>query len=311
MATRAPGRPWWRRVSRDAMASSIGRRWPTPKRPSIQRAPSPGSGSPSSSGIPSQRQWRRWVLVRGLGRSKGVQRRTLTPARCSSRATTRPSPPLWPGPTSTRAAAGGLSSSRRAIARAAFSIRASTGRPLANSWFSSAAIWLPVTSRWSASAAGQRAPGEPLAGCGRGASGGMVVAVARDWAQPGLWTDLPVRAGPGPEPGFRTGSGSGTLSGARADPRSPMGRKPLAAARGKSCAPMGPAQFHDGSNSRPVCPKAAAPPLWPVFPPPPKSPLPVRPPRPPRPGRRRLSGCGRGRVSGGWRWVSRVGWIVP
>ena len=256
MATRAPGCPWWRRVSRLARESSIGRCWPTPKRPSIQRAPSMGSGCPSSTGIPSQRQWRRWALVSGLGRSKGVQRRTGTPARCSSRATTSPSPPLWPGPTSTRAAAGGVASSRRAIARAAFSIRASTGRPLVNSWLSSSAIWVPVTSRWSASAAGQVGQGLAATGSGTGTSRGLDVAIG------GL-------------------------------------------------AVIGPAQFHDGIKSRPVCPKAGEPPLWPVFPHPPSPLLPVRPLRPHRPGRRRLSGCGLGQACGGWRWDSRVGWTVP
>ena len=191
MATKAPGRSCCRRPSRDAMASSTGRCWPTPKRPSIQRAPSAGSGSPSRRGIPSQRPWRRWALVRGLYRSKGDQRRTGTPAKCSSRATTRPSPPLWPGPTNTRAAGGGVTSRRRAIARAAFSIRASTGRPLANNWLSNAAIWAPVTSRWSASARGQAGQGRVATGSGRGASRGMGVAVLGAWAQAELWTDLP------------------------------------------------------------------------------------------------------------------------
>ena len=189
MATRAPGRSCCRRVSRVARLASIGRRWPTPYRASIQRTPSPGSGASSRKGIPSQRPWRRWALVSGLWRSKGVQMRTGTPASCSSRATTRPSPPLWPGPTSTRADAGAPASSRRAIARAAFSIRASTGKPLANSWFSSSAIWALVTSRWLASAWGQAGQARAATGSGSGSSWGMGVAVFGNWAQAGFWPD--------------------------------------------------------------------------------------------------------------------------
>ena len=147
--------------------------------------------------------------MRGLWRSKGDQRRTGTPARCSSRATTRPSPPLWPGPTSTRAAAGGVASSRRAIARAAFSIRASTGSPLANNWLSSAAIWAPVTNRWSASARGQAGQGGAATGSGRGASRCMGIAVLGAWAQTELWTDLPASSWEGTGPGTWSAAGTG------------------------------------------------------------------------------------------------------
>ena len=227
-----------------------------------------------------------------------------------------------------------MASSRRAIARAAFSIRASTGRPLAKSWFSSAAIWLPVTSRWSASAGGQVGTGEPLEGSGRGASRGM--------AGPFLGTGLKLDCGlmgrfalvqarsqalglgcPSGSSGFRQAHRPPVAAG-RGRSRAPWfcyaglpgvwppdGCQALGGSRGKGRTPTGPAQFHDGTNSRSACPRAAVPRLWPVFPLPPNPRRPVRPPRPLRPGRRRSSGCGPGLASSGWRWASRGGWIAP
>ena len=150
-----------RACSRAPTGPSSGRRWPMPNRASSHTAGSAGSGGCSRVGMPSQRAWRQWAAVRGLWRSNGLQIRTAMPASCSSRATTSPSPPLWPGPTSTRAPRccscrhQGEQRSSAVMARAAFSIRASTGSPLANSCSSSAAIWAELTSRWALSRLGQ------------------------------------------------------------------------------------------------------------------------------------------------------------
>ena len=162
IATSACGRWRWRCRSRASIASPDARRWPMPSRASIQRAALLGSGLASSRGMPSHRAWRRWAALSGLWRSNGLQMAVEMPARCSSRAITSPSPPLWPGPTSTSAPwrpsrSPCCSSSSRLTARAAFSIRASTGRPLAKSCSSSAAIWALLTSRWQLLRAGQGA----------------------------------------------------------------------------------------------------------------------------------------------------------
>ena len=164
-ATRAAGCSRCRSASRASMAAPGGRRWPMPNRASIHRAgPSAGGGCESRS-MPSQRAWRQWQAVSGLCSLNGLQIEVATPASCSSRAITSPSPPLWPGPTSTRAPWRRSrwpwsANKRRLTARAAFSISASTGSPLANSCRSRSAIWLPLTSKWSASRPGQAGRGD-------------------------------------------------------------------------------------------------------------------------------------------------------
>ena len=171
-ATRAPGRCRWRASSSTRIPSPGGRCWPMPSRASIQSSLPLGSGAWLSRWMPSHRQWRRCASVSGLCRSKGLQIAVATEARCSSRAITSPSPPLCPGPTSTRAPWRARWSpcrckSLRLSASAAFSIRAATGMPLWNSCSSKAAISALVTSRWSPSRRGQAA----VAGVGTNSSG--------------------------------------------------------------------------------------------------------------------------------------------
>ncbi len=166
MATRAPGRSRCRSISSCSTCSPGGRRWPMPKMASTQRWGWRGSGGSGSSCRPSQSAWRQWASVKGRWVWYGRQRRTASPARCSSRATTRPSPPLWPGPTKTtippavsRCQAGCFNTFNRRLLMAspAFSIRASTGSPLAKSVFSRSSSWAPVTSKWLASRSGHGA----------------------------------------------------------------------------------------------------------------------------------------------------------
>ena len=149
---------WKRRSNRRAMGAGSGRFWPTPNRASSQSSGPWGSGSWARRGMPSQSAWRKWSAVSGLCCSKGLQSCTGTPASCSSLATTRPSPPLWPGPTSTstpRWGSPGVASSLWAKPRPAFSISAATGSPLVNSSCSNPLTTAAVTRRCWASAGGQ------------------------------------------------------------------------------------------------------------------------------------------------------------
>ena len=161
----------FRASSRASISGPGARVWPLPNRASIQSSvPSAGGGS-TSTGMPSQRACLQCCSLRGLRRWKGLHSRTGIPARWSSLATTSPSPPLWPGPTSTTTPSAGIRPApprsckarrRRLTASAAFSIRASTGSPLANSSASSSAICWPLISRWSASRRGQHRDGSGL-----------------------------------------------------------------------------------------------------------------------------------------------------
>ena len=145
----SPLEVWFRASRRFSISGPGARLWPLPNRASIQSSgPSAGGGS-ASTGMPSHRACLQCCSVRGLRRSKGLHSCTGIPARWSSRATTSPSPPLWPGPTSTTAppaeippapAQSRSAKSLRLRASAAFSIRASTGSPLAKSSASSSAI---------------------------------------------------------------------------------------------------------------------------------------------------------------------------
>ena len=63
----------------------------------------PGFGGRFQLGDPQPEGLAQVAFSEGFAPLYGHQIRTAMPARCSSRATTRPSPPLWPGPTSTSA----------------------------------------------------------------------------------------------------------------------------------------------------------------------------------------------------------------
>ena len=89
---------------------------------------------------PSRRGPGRVALERLLGRTR-LATRTGQPARCSSRATTQPSPPLLPGPHRTSVGRGAKRAViARVTARPAFSISQGPGRPPAIAARSTAAM---------------------------------------------------------------------------------------------------------------------------------------------------------------------------
>ena len=89
-----PGCSCCRRRNKSAKNSGSGRFWPRPNTASSQSAAPPGSGSSAKRCRPSHSPWRRCSAVRGLRIGRGHHKDTSTPARCNSRATTKPSPPL-------------------------------------------------------------------------------------------------------------------------------------------------------------------------------------------------------------------------